>query len=87
MTLMSICWPSMLPNAKSGSDVGKYRRRARPAVTLESIAGRAENRDSAIRTAYEAGVYSIAEIARYFGIHRTTASRIARGGSNARNTT
>lgn len=58
--------------------------RARPAVTLETVAERAGERDSAICAAYEAGVYSIAEIARYFGIHRT--SRIARCGVNARNT-
>lgn len=68
-------------------------RKERPAMSLESIASKQATRDAAIRQAYSTGAYTISEIARFFGLHRSTASRIAREGArpqaktNARNTT
>jgi len=53
-------------------------RKDRPAATLEAIAQRQELRDSAIQEAYKTGAYTITEIAAFFGMHRSTASRIAR---------
>jgi len=53
-------------------------RKDRPAATLEAIAQRHELRDSAIQEAYKNGAYTITEIAAFFGMHRSTASRIAR---------
>ena len=51
----------------------------RPAASLEAIAQRDKTRDHAIQEAYSTGAHTITEIAQYFGIHRSTASRIARG--------
>jgi len=53
-------------------------RRDRPAASLAAIAQKHTSRDLAIQTAYETGAYTITEIAAFFGIHRSTASRIAR---------
>lgn len=53
-------------------------RKDRPAASLKAIAQRHELRDSAIREAYKTGAYTITEIAAFFGMHRSTASRIAR---------
>jgi DNA invertase Pin-like site-specific DNA recombinase len=36
------------------------------------------NRNEAIRLAYASGVYSLAEIARHFGLHYSTVSRVCR---------
>lgn len=68
-------------------------RKGRPAASLETITRKHPTRDAAIRQAYSTGSYTITEIARFFGLHRSTASRIARSGSSskankyARNTT
>jgi putative transposase len=53
-------------------------RKDRPAASLEAIAQRHKTRDPAIQEAYSTGAYTITEIAQYFCIHRSTASRIAR---------
>lgn len=53
----------------------------RPTLSLGAIARRQPNRDAAIRQAYATGAYTLTEIARYFGLHRSTASRIARAGN------
>ena len=53
-------------------------RKDRPAASLETIAQRQQSRDTAIQEAYSTGAYTITEIAEFFGMHRSTASRIAR---------
>jgi len=53
-------------------------RKDRPALSLEVIAERNPGRDAAIQKAYSTGAYTITEIAEFFGMHRSTASRIAR---------
>lgn len=59
-------------------------KRLRPARSLEQIERHAGGRDRAIAEAYATGAYTLTEIACYFGIHLSTASRIARRGDNAR---
>ena len=54
-------------------------RKARPVPSLAAIEKRSGSRNKAIRAAYSATAYSLTEIARYFGVHLSTASRIARG--------
>ncbi|MDA3932750.1 MAG: transposase [Gammaproteobacteria bacterium] len=61
-------------------------RKDRPAPTLEAIAKTIPNRNEAIRRAYASTAYSLSEIAQYFGIHVSTASRIARD-ANAKHKT
>jgi putative transposase len=53
-------------------------RKNRPAASLQAIANRNSERDVAIIEAYKTGAYTITEIANFFGLHRSTASRIAR---------
>jgi REP element-mobilizing transposase RayT len=53
-------------------------RKLRPARSLQQIERGAADRDEAIHQAYCTGAYTLAEIARHFGIHQSTASRIAR---------
>ena len=53
-------------------------RKQRPAKRLQRIASEAADRDEAITKADCAGAYTLTEIAQYFGIHQSTASRIAR---------
>ena len=53
-------------------------RKDRPARSLEVLARTSANRNEAIRRAYATTAYSLTEIAGYFGIHVSTASRIAR---------
>ena len=53
-------------------------RETRPALSLESIERTSHDRNEAIRRAYASAAYSVTEIAQYFGIHVSTASRIAR---------
>ena len=62
---------------KARSD-GMLRRWAGPAQSLESIVGTSQDRNEAIRRAYASAAYSVTEIAQYFGVHISTASRIAR---------
>jgi REP element-mobilizing transposase RayT len=62
-------------------------KRLRPALSLEQIEKQAGERNRAIADAYSTGAYTLTEIARYFGIHLSTASRIARGVAGARNKT
>lgn len=53
-------------------------RKDRPAPSLSVIGKRHQERDVAIKEAYSTGAYTITEIAKFFGMHRSTASRIAR---------
>ena len=59
-------------------------KRLRPARSLSQIAKRHADREQAIIEAYRSGAYTLTEIARYFKIHLSTASRIARRKGNAR---
>ena len=51
-------------------------RKARPAHSLEAIAARNQARNAGIQEAYSTGAYTITEIAEFFGMHRSRASRI-----------
>jgi len=53
-------------------------KKLRPARSLPQIARAATDRDQAIVEAYRTGAYTLTEIAQHFGIHQSTASRIAR---------
>ena len=53
-------------------------KKLRPARSLAQIARAATDRDQAITEAYRTGAYTLTEIASHFGIHQSTASRIAR---------
>lgn len=53
-------------------------RKDRPAASLEAVAERNETRDAAIQEAYSTGAYMITKIAEFFGMHRSTSSRMAR---------
>jgi len=52
-------------------------RKDRPAPSLDVISERNQERDVAIQKAYSTGAYTLTEIAEFFGMHRSTASRIA----------
>jgi len=56
----------------------EFTRATRPALSLESISSSSPDRNEAIRRAYASTAYSLTEIAKYFDIHISTASRIAR---------
>jgi len=62
-------------------------KRLRPARSLEQIERHAGARDRAIAAAYATGAYTLTEIADFFEIHLSTASRIARREADARNKT
>lgn len=62
-------------------------KRLRPARSLEQIERHAGERNRAIAEAYSTGAYTLTEIARHFGIHLSTASRIVRKIADARNKT
>ena len=53
-------------------------RKDRPAASLKAVAERNQTRDDAIQEAYSTGACTITQIAEFFGIHRSTATRIAR---------
>lgn len=61
-------------------------RETRPAKSLESIASTSPDRNEAIRRAYASAAYSVTEIAEYFDVHVSTASRIARSVEAKRKT-
>ena len=58
-------------------------KKLRPARSLAQIARAATDRDQAITEAYRTGAYTLTEIASHFGIHQSTASRIARREDHA----
>lgn len=62
---------------------GEIPKRLRPARSLAQIARDAADRDQAITEAYRTGAYTLTEIAHHFGIHQSTASRIARRDGHA----
>lgn len=84
---------SVLKRIDSQAVSAEVVRKERPAASLESIARKQPTRDTAMRQAYLTGAYTITEIARFFGLHRSTTSRIVRReavqqeSQNARNTT
>jgi len=51
--------------------------------TLLEYARTCPSRNAAIRAAYASGAYSLRAIAAHFGVHYSTASRVARGGSTS----
>jgi len=53
-------------------------RKDRPALSLAKIFQKHTSRDAAIQEAYNTGTYTITEIAAFFGIHRSTVSRLIR---------
>ena len=53
-------------------------KKLQPARSLAQIARPAGDRDQAITEACRTGTYTLTEIASYFGIHQSTASRTAR---------
>ncbi|MCW8918343.1 MAG: transposase [Gammaproteobacteria bacterium] len=57
--------------------IPQVQRRA-PAPSLEVIAGRHSERNTAIAAAYATGAYSYREIAEYFGLHLATIGRVIR---------
>ena len=62
-------------------------RNSRPSPSLEAIANSSSDRNEAIRRAFATTAYSLTEIARHFGLHLSTVSRIAWKDQNARNKT
>ena len=58
-------------------------KKLRPARSLEQIARASADRNEAITEAYRTGAYTLTEIARHFGVHQSTASRIARRAKDA----
>jgi len=54
-------------------------RATRPAPSPASIARTSRNRNEAIRRAHATAACSLTEIPRYFDVHVSTASRVARG--------
>lgn len=72
----------------AGQPIGaEVPKRLRPARSLEQIERHAGARDRAIAAAYATGAYTLTEIADFFEIHLSTASRIARREADARNKT
>ncbi len=65
--------------------IPKTQRRG-PALSLDSIAAKYRERNSAIIAAYATGCYSYREIAGYFGIHLATVGRIIRQAMQQRET-
>ena len=53
-------------------------RKQRVWKALASYAREAKHRDQAIRSAYESGDFTLAQIGNHFGLHYATISRIAR---------
>jgi len=64
----------------------EFTRETRPAPSLDSISSSSPDRNEAIRRAYASTAYSLTEIAKYFDIHISTASRIAREADAKRKT-
>jgi hypothetical protein len=61
-------------------------RDTRPAPSLASIARTSRNRNEAIRRAHATAACSLTEIARYFGVHVSTVSPVARSVGAKRKT-
>jgi REP element-mobilizing transposase RayT len=78
---------TLLDKHDSTSVSSEVPKRLRPARSLEQIARHSAGRDQAIAEAYRTGAYTLTEIAWHFGIHLSTASRIARRKEDARNKT
>ena len=78
---------TILDNVDKSAVSSEVPKKHRPAHTLARIAKVAADRDQAIAEAYRTGAYTLTEIAKYFGIHQSTASRIARRWGNAWNKT
>ena len=68
----------MLARVDSDDLKPEITRDTRPAPSLASIARTSRNRNEAIRRAHASAAYSLTEIARFFEVHVSTASRVAR---------
>jgi putative transposase len=66
---------------QTGTEVPRPQRAVGSLTSYFRFAG---ERDEAIRLAYESGAYSMAEIARHFGLHYSTVSRICRVAATIR---
>jgi len=69
---------TVLEKFDTGQISAEIPKKLRPARSLVQIAQAATDRDQAIIEAYRTGAYTLTEIASHFGIHQSTASRIAR---------
>src|SRR6056297_3592023 len=69
---------TVLEKFDTGQISAELPKKLRPARSLVRIAQAATDRDQAIIEAYRTGAYTLTEIASHFGIHQSTASRIAR---------
>lgn len=78
---------SVLDQFDGGDLSSEFPKQSRPARSLKQIAKDAPDRDQAIVTAWQTGAYTLTEIARYFGLHPSTASRIAGKAVDAQNKT
>ena len=76
----------MLAHVDSGDLKPDITRDTRPAPSLASIARTSRSRNEAIRRAHATAAYSLTEIARFFGVHVSTASRVARSVAAKRKT-
>ena len=62
--------------AEASPEIPMAQRRA-PAMSLEHYEATAASRNEAIRDAWQSGAYTLREIGGHFGLHYSTASRIA----------
>jgi len=69
---------TVLDNFNNRPVSAEIPKKLRPARSLAQIARAASSQDQPITDAYRTGAYTLTEIARHFGIHQSTASRIAR---------
>jgi REP element-mobilizing transposase RayT len=70
---------AMIPASGAGlADIPKAQRRPAP-LPLAAYAARHRDRNTAIRAAYASGAFTLRQIAAFFGIHESTASRVLRG--------
>ena len=68
----------MVEHLESSDLSPEITRETRPTQSLKSIVSTSQDRNEAIRRASNSSAYSVTEIAQYFGVHVSTASRIAR---------
>jgi len=64
--------------ARAGRQSTEVPKRQRRPQSLARIVADAPDRDSAIRTAYQSGNFTLKEIGGHFGLHYATVSRLAR---------
>lgn len=74
---------STLDRFDQGGFPSETPKQSRPARSLARIAEDAPERDQAVVPAWKTGAYTLTEIAGYFGLYPSTASRIARKAQDA----